>query len=329
MPTYTRKVVLQTFWTCKTCGTKNPGLKGKEDESLRCSNCGNQKSDEPYKMPEDVQTAPEVTDARLLEFANAGENWTCGYCRRQERNLHDRCSACGAPRGTTPTEAPVEMEREIPRRRSNRRRFIGFGIASICIICVVWLLVWLFTPHETNARVVAHSWTRTENLRERKTVSYEDWRGDLPMGSFDVSCEKKKKGEKDCKPYKCDCKTEYVNCNCTGGDPEDCRCKKQRYNCKDNGNGSATCDEEEKCDTCYTERTCEKCPKMVCDTCYEKCPVYDRLVHGQILRVAGYRHEDRRRFESAPRLALARPGCQRIAPARRAIGLVRGHTRQR
>jgi hypothetical protein len=281
VPIYTRRVTIQMFWTCKTCGTKNPGLEGKEDESLRCSGCGNQKSDEPYEMPDDVQAAPEITDQRLLDLANADENWTCRFCRHQERNLHDQCSVCGAPRGERkrparpPTEARIEVDDEVPpRKRFNGPLLIGISAGAIALAGIVWLFIWLFTPHEAVARIVASRWTRTENLLQRKTVDHEDWRDDLPEGSFDISCKRKKKGVKDCNPKKCDCKTEYKDCNCIGGEPEKCKCKTKRT-CIDNGNGSATCDEEESCETCYTKKTCDKCPKEVCETCYEKCPVFD------------------------------------------------------
>jgi len=60
-----------------------------------------------------------------------------------------------------------------------------------------------------------------------------------------------------------------------GGDSYDCRCSTRRTNCHDNGNGSATCDEETVCDTCYTPKKCDTCEKRACDTCYDTCPVYD------------------------------------------------------
>lgn len=121
---------IQMFWTCRFCGEKNPGLAGKEDESLKCSKCGGQKADESWEMPSDTRAAPSVTDAEQLRYASAGVNWTCAFCHNEERALHDNCSVCGAGRVAhnvkrvasesepLPSEPPLPVETESPSAAS-------------------------------------------------------------------------------------------------------------------------------------------------------------------------------------------------------------------
>ena len=98
------------MWDCSHCGTRNPGMKGKERESLKCSTCGGEKTDEPWVMPDAPHTAPHLT-GELDRKARAGANWACAFCKGESRAGRTLCEVCGAPRDgakvSEPASAPV------------------------------------------------------------------------------------------------------------------------------------------------------------------------------------------------------------------------------
>ena len=53
-----RTWTIEMMWDCAHCGTRSPAMKGKERESLKCSNCGGEKTNEPWVMPDAPHTAP-------------------------------------------------------------------------------------------------------------------------------------------------------------------------------------------------------------------------------------------------------------------------------
>jgi len=56
-----RTWTIEMFWRCKHCQTRCPGMKDAERESLRCTKCGAEKTDEPWIMPDSPETAPALT----------------------------------------------------------------------------------------------------------------------------------------------------------------------------------------------------------------------------------------------------------------------------
>lgn len=92
-----RTWTIEMMWDCSHCGTRNPGMKGSERESLKCSNCGGEKTNEPWVMPDSPATAPHLT-GELDRKARAGANWTCTYCKGESREGHTACEVCGADR---------------------------------------------------------------------------------------------------------------------------------------------------------------------------------------------------------------------------------------
>ncbi len=319
----TRRIVgrriIQMYWTCRFCHKQNHGLEGKEDESLRCLECGGQKADELWEMPSDTKNAPTVTDQEQLGYAEAGSNWTCRFCGNEERSLHEACSVCGAHRYAKKDEPftsapplppvervsppPVTQEEQIASVPSRHLRFGGIdgamedvrpplhhlvggkelyvlGGTLITAFLLLWLLVWLFATHETNATVTDVYWHRVESVKRRETMSRTGWRGDFPSGSFNMQCEQRQRGTENCHPHACNCHSVSYDCNCTGGDSYSCNCHPEEH-CSPNGNGSATCTTTESCSTCTTPRTCSSCSREECDTCYDQCPVYDDWCTGQ------------------------------------------------
>jgi hypothetical protein len=142
----------------------------------------------------------------------------------------------------------------------------------------VLLMVWLFTPNATTARVASMNWSRDRTLQERHDYNGEGWRDQAPPMVFSWDhCETRQRGTERCHPHDCNCHDVSYECNCTGGDSYDCRCHNVcRRSCSSNRNGSATCSEDcnRECDTCTNPRRCQSCSRRECDTCYDQCPVY-------------------------------------------------------
>lgn len=106
-----RTWTIEMFWRCKHCQTRCPGMKGAERESLRCTKCGAEKTDEEWIMPDAPETAPALS-GEFDKKARAGANWTCPYCKAQSRATARACEVCGAllavkPSPTVP-DAKVE-----------------------------------------------------------------------------------------------------------------------------------------------------------------------------------------------------------------------------
>lgn len=276
--------IIQMHWRCRHCGLVGPGLQG-EDEGLRCSGCGSQKSDESWIMPSDTAAAPTVTDPALLKRAKAGANWSCRFCGSEERALHGGCSACGAnknePTGSaepsrdapsvaedTPS-APVSPLAELSRFRPNRTQAIVASFIAACGL-FAWLMFWLFAAHHDVAAVTSMHWKHVEVVEEIHTKNGSGWASNMPFDAFDKSCDRRLKGHRDCDPYKCNAHQVSYQCNCTGGDSYSCNCREV---CTSNNNGSASC--RKSCSTCRTPRSCQTCWRTEYDTCYKRCPVYE------------------------------------------------------
>lgn len=110
-----RTWTIQMMWDCSHCGTRNPGMEGKERESLKCPTCGGEKTNEPWVMPDSPHTAPPLT-GELDRRARAGANWTCVFCKGESRQGHPLCEVCGASRyaETFSDPSPVETPTVTP-----------------------------------------------------------------------------------------------------------------------------------------------------------------------------------------------------------------------
>lgn len=87
----------EEFWRCKHCQTLCPGMRGAERESLRCTECGAEKTDEPWVAADEPGRATPLT-GELDARARRGPNWDCTFCGAQSRAHHARCESCGAER---------------------------------------------------------------------------------------------------------------------------------------------------------------------------------------------------------------------------------------
>ena len=282
----TRTWVVENTWVCSSCRAKNRG------RDMACSSCGSPKErDEAYDTSGNLR-APAVTDTTMLAEARAGANWTCSYCRQDNRALLQRCERCGAEREVKSASAsqhaavsssvaggsgrldelgddmtmPLSLRERIRRffaESPRRNAIVGVGVAVLIVAALLWYFV---VPHEVVAQVTATSWRYTRVLEQRETRSGSGWGS--PPGAFNVSCDRRFRTTEQCNPHECNCHsvTDYCSrpCNCH----EVCS-----TSCTDNGNGYSSCTEtcSDVCSTC--EESCGS--HQECDTCYDQCDVYD------------------------------------------------------
>lgn len=256
-----RKVILQNTWKCDSCGAALSGA------VMVCNVCGNgKKPSEAYQPPADLQAAPEVTDSASLDLAAAGPNWSCDFCGGQARASNGECLTCGGAKPSAEEAPPKRTPPPPDVRPSTWRRVAPWAAiigAALLLALVIFLIVRAFRPEKAQATVERTSWERTVVLQQRVINDGSGWKDDAPSGAYGFACDRRKRGERDCNPYRCRPHDEEYDC-----DPYDCRCSTQRENCYNLENGFEECDEVERCDTCY--RTCTK---TAYDTCYERCDV--------------------------------------------------------
>ena len=352
MTTTTRTWTIEMLWQCSHCKVINPGMSGNERESLKCKNCGAEKTNEPWIMPDSPEHAKALTGERDRK-ARLGPNWACKFCNAESRADRKTCEVCGATRAETPrppvpavrrtpdppappdppgnplglivppappAHVPLGPPRQEPEpsvlvdpvasrptvppakaweavkgyreapfveppppdelpdvlTRYEPWDYIKWILAFVCAGLFVWFLVWLFSPNEATARVARMTWSRERRLEERHSYAGEGWRRQAPplVYSWDA-CETRQSGTENCHPHDCNCHTVYEDCNCTGGGTYRCNPHTVRGPCTSNRNGSATCSERTEYDDCPRPRVCARCPKRVCTTCYDQCPVYE------------------------------------------------------
>jgi hypothetical protein len=64
-------------------------------------------------MPDDISHAARVRDKEQLKHAKAGPDWSCRYCRSQQRKLSGECAICGAPQDEEEYMRRMREESEI------------------------------------------------------------------------------------------------------------------------------------------------------------------------------------------------------------------------
>lgn len=297
-PYVKRKWVVEHTWLCSACQATNRG------RDLKCTHCGKPKESSEKYDESNATSKPAVTDAKALTEATRGINWTCEYCRYENRGDLTECGKCGASRNglTKGTEATLvtsfgsggcqhgvsrghcpectlaEVLGEERRRASSRmsafvtrvrgaqRTLVISGIAVAVVGALIWGGIWLFTPWQEQATVTSAHWSRTAVLQQRVTRDGEDW--GAPPGAFNVTCERRQHGTHECHPHNCNPHSVSYDCRChevSAG--ESCH-----ESCSSSGNGFSEC--EEVCTPEY-ENECDTCERTEYDTCYDECPTYD------------------------------------------------------
>lgn len=268
--------IIELEWKCSNCGSVNKG------RYTQCQSCGSPKeANEQDIMPVDTTKVASVTDKEMLREANAGPNWICKYCGSSRRNLDGSCGNCDVNKdidkvcpddinkkthqiAEKPDDKPKD-EFDNPKNYKHRvinfiKKYYKFEIAIFVALSLVVFLIWLLVPREIAVQVKRISWSHTVELEQRFLRHGNGWKNNAPSNSFNFSCETRKRGTRNCNPYKCNEHSESYKCN-----PHSCNCKEV---CVKNQNGYASC--SDRCETCY-----DTCSRTVSDTCYEQCDVYE------------------------------------------------------
>ena len=177
-------------WDCPHCGRK--GNRGPEKY---CGGCGAPRGEDvQFYLPPD---APEVTEAKALERAKTGPDWTCSFCEADNPSTNAFCSSCGAGRdGSKPREV-IEHRKDAaplpvaapppPPAPANPKLKRGCQIGCLGLAALVLFFWFLGRPKETTLTVTGHRWERTVAIEEQRTVTEEGWEGELPAGARSLS----------------------------------------------------------------------------------------------------------------------------------------------
>lgn len=175
-------------WDCPHCGRK--GNRGPEKY---CGGCGAPRGEDvKFYLPQD---APEVTEAKALKRAKAGPDWTCSFCEADNPSTNAFCSSCGASRDGAQARQVVEHRKDAappppaapPPASTNPKLKRGCQIGCLGLAVLAVLLWFLGRPAETTLTVTGHTWERTLDVEEQRTVTEEGWEGELPAGARSFS----------------------------------------------------------------------------------------------------------------------------------------------
>jgi RNA polymerase subunit RPABC4/transcription elongation factor Spt4 len=211
-------------WTCKHCGTINPGM------NKVCSNCGAPIDvDDKFELPDQQQL---ITDQEKLEEAKAGPAIQCPYCnvlnpagtktciqcggdieeglKRQSGEVlgafkdeavpdkpcpscgqlvkanASRCPYCGGSLvdNAPPVTAPPEKLKKTPL-------WMIVGGAALGLLCIATVVIFIVLGNRTKpitATVSDTRWQRMIEILEQQPVQQSAWREDVPAEAQNVSC---------------------------------------------------------------------------------------------------------------------------------------------
>jgi len=272
---------------------------------MTCSSCGNPKDQsEKYDLGD---TTKPVTDVVKLAEANAGANWSCSWCRFDNRAGRSTCQQCGSsrerlqetpdlpepgglnpPAGTPLTLAPEPARKvisegdyrnppvfedpalEIPPPTARPRGGNPVYSPERNKSALFMLLAVL----ALGSSIALAVWVFMPH-EHAATVSTVHW-----QYTRELQQRYTRDGEGWGHPvdaFNVSCETRQrgtESCH-----PHDCNPHPRSYDCHPHdcrchphctsqGNGYSSCSDE--CDTCY-----DSCTETAYDTCYDQCPVYD------------------------------------------------------
>jgi ribosomal protein L40E len=214
-------------WTCKRCGTRNPGMQ------KTCSGCGSVMSEQDkFEAPAQQEL---ITDKDKLEQAKRGPDIHCPYCGARNPAGSEKCGQCSAglkdakaretgqtlgayqagPVADVPclycgeknpanaakckkcggnlqkTAAPPPAQ---PASGAGFPIGLGIGMAvlvGLCIICVIGYFVLGSRTTDTVAVVESVQWERAIQIEEMRPVEHEEWQDQIPSGAKRGACAQK------------------------------------------------------------------------------------------------------------------------------------------
>ncbi|MEE2750357.1 MAG: zinc ribbon domain-containing protein [Myxococcota bacterium] len=213
----------EMLWDCGFCGA----TKWLGKSHRHCPSCGAPQDADARYFPEDDADRVAVEDHEFV-----GADWKCGACERPNATVAEFCGSCGSPKdgnaqvnlqSDSPPQAPAAPAEE--PESSTPWKLIGLAVA---VLAVGFLAVFFLWTEQKGVEVVSHSWERSIEIEEYKTVQDGAWKEQVPRKAYNLQCAQKEKSKK---------KVE---------DGQDCKMVKQ-----DKGDGTFT--EREECTTRYKE----------------------------------------------------------------------------
>ncbi|PWB55733.1 MAG: hypothetical protein C3F13_03410 [Anaerolineales bacterium] len=210
-------------WTCKHCGTINPGM------NRICSNCGAPiAQDDKFELP-DQQVL--ITDQQKLDEAKTGPAIQCPYCNvlnpagtqiciqcggdiqaglaRQAGevlgaykadSVPDKpCPSCGQPVKANAQRCPhcggslVESAKPpaTPAGSKKTPLWLIIGAIALGLLCVTSIIVLVVLGNKTSdvtASVSDVQWQRSIEILARQPVQKSSWSEDVPTDAENISC---------------------------------------------------------------------------------------------------------------------------------------------
>jgi len=216
-------------WTCRRCGTKNPGLK------KLCQNCGAQmEADQQFEKPAESAL---VTDAEKIAQAEKGADVHCPFCgtrnpadaraclhcggdltKGQKREAGQvigaystapaarvkcpacatenapsaaNCVSCGRPLGQL-SAAPATAAAPRPAARTPASPLVLGLIALVATLCLCglgFLVLQALNTTDLVGVVQAVRWERSLGLEARLPVQRQAWADQLPAEATVGACE--------------------------------------------------------------------------------------------------------------------------------------------
>ncbi len=212
-------------WTCKHCGTINPGMR------RTCSNCGAPiAQDDKFELPGQQQL---ITDKEKLEEARAGPAIHCPYCnvlnpagtrlciqcggdieaglKRQAGEVlgayqatpapditcpscgqvvkagAERCPNCG---GSLAGEKSTAKPLTAPTAKKPPLWMIvgGITLGVLCLAGVIAFIVLSGRTNEVTATITDLRWQRSIEILAQQPVQHSAWEEDLPAAAQGVAC---------------------------------------------------------------------------------------------------------------------------------------------
>lgn len=214
---------IELEWTCKRCGTINPGMK------RVCTNCGApMEQDDKFELPDQQEL---ITDQDKLEEAKKGPAIQCPYCNvlnpgstkiciqcggdiqaglarqagevlgayKAEAVPDQPCPNCGQPVKANAQRCPhcggslVEAAKPAPTAEKSKTTPLWLIIAGIilglvCLSSIIAIIILGNRTSDVTARVSDMHWQMSVEILEQQPVQKSDWSENVPAEAEDVSC---------------------------------------------------------------------------------------------------------------------------------------------
>ena len=217
---------VELVWTCKQCGTKNPG------RQKACTNCGATRgADVQLELPAEQNL---ISDAEVLKETGHGADIHCPYCNAPNRgdaevcvqcggkltggqarphgqvlgayqsgpaaqvrcpacnslNHPDapRCQKCGAALGKEPSPAAEPAAGKVPARPKAAVFIIAALVGVAICVALGFMLSQGMRTSELTGVVEGMKWERSVEVLELQPVERENWKDMIPSGASLGEC---------------------------------------------------------------------------------------------------------------------------------------------